>query len=124
MIKTGRVKPVPTIASFDGPSVVLADGQRLTPDAVIACTGFRPALEPVVGHLGVLDGDGIPTIHGATEHANAPGIFFIGYTNAISGNLREIANQARDIAARIRAARSAREGPAALPAGPAGGTPD
>ncbi len=105
-IKSGRVKPVPTIASFDGASVVLADGQRLVPDAVIACTGFRPALEPVVGHLGVLDRDGIPTAHGATEHPNAPAMFFLGYTNAISGNLREIGKHARDVAARVRAARA------------------
>jgi putative flavoprotein involved in K+ transport len=100
-IETGRVEPVPTVAAFDGASVVLADGQRLVPDAVIACTGFRPALEPIVGHLGVLDRDGIPTIHGATEHASAPGMFFLGYTNAISGNLREIAKHAREIAARV-----------------------
>lgn len=104
-IKRGAVRPVPTIASFDGTAVVLGDGQRVTPAAVIACTGFRPALEPIVGHLGVLDADGAPLVHGPAEHAGAPGMYFVGYTNAISGNLREIASHARQLAGLIAATR-------------------
>lgn len=97
-IRAGRVRPVPAVESFDGASVVLADEQRLLPDAVVACTGFRPALEPIVGHLGVLDRDGVPKVHGPAEHETARGLFFIGYNNPISGNLREIARHARAIA--------------------------
>ncbi len=100
-IKRGAVKPVGTIKAFEGNSVILADDTRIEPDAVIACTGYRPALEPVIGHLGVLDEDGIPTVSGAKQHANAPGMFFLGYTNALSGNLREISHHAHQVAAQI-----------------------
>jgi len=104
-IKAGRVRPIGTIASFDGASVVFADGQRVEADAVIACTGFWPALEPILAHLGVLDQDGQPTVHGTDEHANAPGMYFLGYTNAISGNLREISTHASKLARVIATAR-------------------
>jgi putative flavoprotein involved in K+ transport len=97
-IRSGTVKPVGEVASFDKTDVVFADGQRWNPDAVIVATGFRTALEPMIGHLGVLDKDGIPLVSGAGEHANAPGMYFLGYTNAISGNMREIAQHARQLA--------------------------
>lgn len=100
-IRGSRVRPVPAVEAFDESSVVLAGGQRITPDAVVACTGYRPALEPIVGHLGVLDRDGVPAVHGPTDHPDAPGVFFLGYNNPISGNLREIAKHARAIARAI-----------------------
>ena len=34
---------------------VLVDGSRLEPHAVVLATGYRTGLEPLVGHLGVLD---------------------------------------------------------------------
>ncbi|MEU2094784.1 flavin-containing monooxygenase, partial [Streptomyces globisporus] len=63
-VKSGRVTPVATVASFDQDTVVLADGTRITPDAVIAATGYHRALEPLLGHLDVLDGRGRPVTHG------------------------------------------------------------
>jgi len=101
MIKAGKVKPVPTIDKFDGANVVLADGQQLQADVVIACTGYRTALSQILGHLDVLDKDGIPTVAGPKEGDGAPNLFFLGYTNALSGNLREIAHHARQVAAKI-----------------------
>jgi len=103
LIKSGKIKPVPTIASFEGDAVVLADGQRVQPDVVIACTGYRTALVPILGHLGVLDDAGIPVVSGTKQHANAPDLFFLGYTNALSGNLREIAQHAKQVASKIGA---------------------
>jgi len=97
-IKRGQVKPVATISSFEGNAVMLADGQRKEPDAVIACTGYRTALDGILGHLGVLDKDGIPTVSGTSQHEGAPNMYFLGYTNALSGNLREIAAHARQLA--------------------------
>jgi hypothetical protein len=44
---------------------------------VIAATGFRCGLEPLVGHLGVLTGRGVPhTVRGETA---MPGLRFVGY---------------------------------------------
>ena len=44
---------------------------------VIAATGYTTGLEPLVGHLGVLDDRGVPLIHGGP--ATAQGLRFIGY---------------------------------------------
>ncbi|WP_327115862.1 NAD(P)/FAD-dependent oxidoreductase [Streptomyces sp. NBC_01341] len=100
-VKRGTVVPVAAVASFDGDAVVLADGSRITPDAVIAATGYDRALEGMVGHLGVLDSRGRPVVHGARTPEGAPGLYFTGFTNPISGMLREIARDARKIAARL-----------------------
>ena len=97
-VKRGRVLPVATVASFDTDTVVLADGTRITPDAVIAATGYDRDLEGLVGHLGVLDERGRPVVHGARTPKQAPGLYFTGFTNPISGMFREMALDARKIA--------------------------
>ncbi|MER5496058.1 MULTISPECIES: NAD(P)/FAD-dependent oxidoreductase [unclassified Streptomyces] len=100
-VKSGRVVPVAAVESFDGDAVVLADGERITPDAVIAATGYRQALEGLVGHLDVLDSRGRPVVHGARTPRQAPGLYFTGFTNPISGMLRELALDAGKIAKRL-----------------------
>ncbi|MDX3434129.1 NAD(P)/FAD-dependent oxidoreductase [Streptomyces sp. ME01-18a] len=100
-VRNGRVVPVAAVESFDGDAVVLADGTRITPDTVIAATGYERALEDLVGHLGVLDARGRPVVHGARAPEGAPGLYFTGFTNPISGMLREIALDARKIAGRL-----------------------
>ena len=104
-LKQGRVTVVPAVRGFDGADVLLEGGGRIQPDAVIAATGYEHGLERLVGHLGVLDDRGLPLMHGAVTHPNAPGLHFIGFSNPISGNLREIALDARRIAKALRAAR-------------------
>ncbi|MFI8438821.1 flavin-containing monooxygenase [Streptomyces sp. NPDC079020] len=108
-VKSGRVVPVATVESFDGDTVVLADGTRITPDAVIAATGYRRALEDLVGHLDVLDARGRPVTHGGRTPKQAPGLYFTGFTNPISGMFREMARDAGKIAHSIakRTARAA-----------------
>ena len=93
-LKAGRITVVPGLDSFEGPEVICG-GQRLKPDAVIAATGYSHGLEALVGHLGVLDAGGRPSRYAPDSQPNAPGLFFIGYSNPISGNLREIARDAR-----------------------------
>lgn len=97
-LKARKVSVVAPVDAFEGREVILSDGTRLAPDVVIAATGFRRGLEPLVGHLGVLDGKGNPSVHGATTHPNAPNLYFIGYSNPLSGNLRELGIDARRIA--------------------------
>ncbi|MFI6728997.1 flavin-containing monooxygenase [Streptomyces atratus] len=101
VVKSGRVVPVAAVESFDKDVVVLADGDRITPDAVIAATGYRRALEGLVGHLGVLDARGRPVVHGGRTPKQAPGLYFTGFTNPISGMFREMALDARKIAKRL-----------------------
>jgi cation diffusion facilitator CzcD-associated flavoprotein CzcO len=76
-IRQRRIEIVAAVESFDPTGVVLADRTRLIPDVVIAATGYTTALEPMVGHLGILDERGVPLIHGGP--AAAPGLRFIGY---------------------------------------------
>ena len=104
-LKQGRLTVVPAVRGFDGGDVLLEGGGRIQPDAVIAATGYEHGLERLVGHLGVLDDRGLPLVHGAATHPSAPGLHFIGFSNPISGNLREIALDARRIAKALRAAR-------------------
>ena len=67
LLKAGRIEIVAALVGFDGPDVLLADDTRIQPDAVIAATGYRRGLEPLVGHLGVLDEDGTPLVSGGTS---------------------------------------------------------
>ncbi|MEV6547515.1 NAD(P)/FAD-dependent oxidoreductase [Streptomyces sp. NPDC051597] len=97
-VRAGRVEPVAAVESFEGAKVVLADGSRVSPEAVVAATGYRRALEGLVGHLGVLDGRGRPAVHGGRSAPGAPGLYFTGFTNPISGMLRELGIDAGRIA--------------------------
>jgi putative flavoprotein involved in K+ transport len=97
-VRTGRVRVVAAVDRFDGAEVVLADGTRLEPDAVVAGTGFRPALEPLVGHLDVLDERGRPK-----EATPLPGLHFVGFTVTLGGLLRGIGIEARRLAESVAA---------------------
>ncbi|WP_030380382.1 MULTISPECIES: flavin-containing monooxygenase [unclassified Streptomyces] len=98
VVRTGKVEIVAAVESFDADGILLADGSRVVPDAVIAATGYARGLEPLLGHLGVLDGRGRPTVSGPRTPKTAPGLYFTGYTNPISGMLREMARDAERIA--------------------------
>ncbi|MGW0906943.1 flavin-containing monooxygenase [Streptomyces sp. NPDC002853] len=97
-VRKGKVEPVAALDSFEDGKVVLADGTRIGPEAVIAATGYRRALEPLLGDLGVLDAKGAPLVRGARTSKSAPGLYFTGFTNPISGMLREMALDAEKIA--------------------------
>ena len=76
-IKQRRIEIIAAVDSLDPTGVVLGDRTRLEPHVVIAATGYTTGLEPLVGHLGVLDERGVPLIHGGP--AASPGLRFIGY---------------------------------------------
>ncbi|MCK8434390.1 NAD(P)/FAD-dependent oxidoreductase [Streptomyces sp. D2-8] len=98
-VRKGTVEIVSAVDGFeDGGKIALADGTRISPDVVIAATGYVRALEHLVGHLDVLDDRGRPVAHGARTPKTAPGLYFTGFTNPISGNLREMALDAVKIA--------------------------
>ncbi|MGH2723845.1 MAG: flavin-containing monooxygenase [Actinomycetota bacterium] len=101
MLKAGRIQVVAAVERFESTEVILSDGTRLAPDAVVAATGFRRGLEGLVGHLGILGKHGRPVVHGPVTHPSTPGLHFIGYTNPISGNLRELGIDARKIAGAV-----------------------
>ncbi|WFB07866.1 NAD(P)/FAD-dependent oxidoreductase [Streptomyces sp. LX-29] len=100
-VRAGRIEIVPAVDSFETDKVILADDSRINPQVVIAATGYERGLDRVVGHLGVLDSRGRPLAHGPRTIPAAPGLHFTGYTNPISGMLRELAIDARKIAKAI-----------------------
>ncbi|MER8015623.1 flavin-containing monooxygenase [Streptomyces griseoluteus] len=107
-VRSGAVEVVAAVEGFEDGKVALADGTRIAPDAVIAATGYSRGLDSLVGHLGVLDERGRPTVHGARTPKDAPGLYFTGFTNPISGMFRELAIDAEKIAKSV--ARRLRQG--------------
>ena len=98
-VRRGRVEVVAAVEGFDGADVLLADGSRIQPDAVIAATGFRAGLDELVGHLDVLTPRGLPT---KTDGEPAlPGLWFVGFTPTLGGQLREGSIAARKVAAAV-----------------------
>jgi putative flavoprotein involved in K+ transport len=118
-VKGGRIEIVAGVEGFDGPDVLLADGSPIQPEVVIAATGYRRGLEPLVGHLpGVLLPDGHPAADGGRENPAAPGLFFTGYVAKVSGQLRQMRFEAKRIARAVQrrptTAQAAQSSPAAV----------
>jgi putative flavoprotein involved in K+ transport len=102
-LRAGQVQVVGAVVGFEGEKVLIDGGEPIAPDAVIAATGYKQGLEPLVGHLGVLDHRGRPSVHGGRSHPNAPGVYFTGFTNPLSGMFRELRIDAGHIARAIAA---------------------
>jgi cation diffusion facilitator CzcD-associated flavoprotein CzcO len=98
-IKAERLEIVSAVMSLDETGVLLGGERRLEPAAIIAATGYTSGLEPMVGHLGVLDDRGLPRVHGGP--AAAPGLRFIGYQPG-PGQIGDMGREARRAANQIR----------------------
>jgi hypothetical protein len=97
-VKDGSIEVMGAVESFERDKVVLTDGARLDADVVIAATGYRRDLTPMVGHLNVLDDDGRPLAVGET--AAADGLRFFGYIVRPS-LIGHMGKQSRHVAKRI-----------------------
>ncbi|RUX48857.1 MAG: NAD(P)/FAD-dependent oxidoreductase [Mesorhizobium sp.] len=100
-IRAGRVIVVPQVREFTRDGVILDDGQTITPDVVIAATGYRTGLEPMLGQLGVLDGKGVPLFNGADSDPKLPGLWFTGMRPSIRGCFANARIQGAAIARKI-----------------------
>ena len=100
-LKRGLIDVVPSIERFTETEAVLVNERRLRADAVIAATGYRFGLEPIVGHLGILDEAGHPKLRADRRARDVPHLYFVGYTNPITGNIREMGIEARLVAAQV-----------------------
>lgn len=98
-VRTGRVQIVAAVEHLEGSDVVLADGSRIAPDVVIAATGFRAGLDSLVGHLDVLGPRGLPAK--TDGEPVLPGLWFVGFTPTLGGQLREGSIAARKVAAAV-----------------------
>jgi putative flavoprotein involved in K+ transport len=115
-VRSGRVRVVAPLVRFADGAAELADGTRVEADAVIAATGYRTGLEPLVGHLGVLDDRGEPLVHGAQEHPRTPGLHFVGYRVTLGGTFRLVGIQAKQLAGAVESSRAHEPAPAAIAA--------
>ena len=84
-LKAGRFRIVPSVDRFEGGNVILSDGSSCAPDVVIAATGYRTGLEPLVGHLGVLDANGRPHHPMGERDPGNPGLWFTGFKPIFTG---------------------------------------
>jgi cation diffusion facilitator CzcD-associated flavoprotein CzcO len=96
--RDGSIEVVHAVTAFEGSSVVLTDRTRVDADVVIAATGYRLGLEPLVGHLGVLTDAGVPKVGG--DVAAEPGLWFLGLWSRPS-LIGYTSKQATRMAARI-----------------------
>jgi hypothetical protein len=111
-IRERRIEIVASIESLDESGADLLDGARIEPDAIVAATGYRPGLEPMVGHLGVLDDHGTPRAF--APEAAAPGLRFVGYLH-IPAQFRHGGREGRRAAKAV--ARELRAGPSLTTSG-------
>jgi cation diffusion facilitator CzcD-associated flavoprotein CzcO len=110
-IREARIEIVAGVEALDDTGVLLAGGERIGPDTVIAATGYRTGLEQLVGHLGVLDEHGSPRV---TAGEAAPGLRFVGFVPR-PALLHAVGGEAQR-AARAIARSAATPAPAARPA--------
>jgi len=101
-VRAGAVTPVAAVESFGRHSVRLIDGAEHDIDAVIAATGYETGLGDLVGDLGVLGADGLPSA-GAGNGSAPRGLHFVGFHPTIGGHLREIGREAARTAKLIAA---------------------
>jgi cation diffusion facilitator CzcD-associated flavoprotein CzcO len=113
-VKERRIEIVPAVEAFEGGDVILADGSRIQPEAMIAATGYRRGLEPLVGHLGVLDDAGLPLVNGAPGDPRTPGLYFNGFRVRLSCQLGLMRIQGKKIAREV--ARERKRAPAGIEA--------
>jgi cation diffusion facilitator CzcD-associated flavoprotein CzcO len=107
-IRARRFEVVSAVTAVIGNQVELSSGECLEPDVIICATGYRRGLEAMVGHLGVLDEDGVPVV--ADEVPAAPGLRFIGFLSRpgligyVAGKSKRVANSiVREINSQISA---------------------
>ncbi|RFB85039.1 dimethylaniline monooxygenase [Rhizobium leguminosarum bv. trifolii] len=101
-IKSGTIKVMPEVQSFDEGQVYFSDGQSCSPDIVISATGYVADLERLVGNLDLLDKQGRALINGSQQLSHLPGIYFIGMRASIVGDIGSAKVQGREIAKAVR----------------------
>ncbi|AKC69934.1 flavin-containing monooxygenase [Pandoraea oxalativorans] len=103
-LKAGNIRVVGPIEGISEMHVTVraslaedAGAMTLPVQTIVAGTGYRTGLEQLLTLPGLFDGDGKPHIdaHGVCA---IPGLFFIGFVNPLSGQLREIGREAPRLA--------------------------
>lgn len=109
-LRAGRVKIVGPVKQFEqgvvhvAPGIAEAEGPdvALTPDLIVAATGFRPGLADLVQVPGVTLPQDWPRSGIPDGHAALPGLHVVGQVNPLSGQLREIRLESYRVARAVK----------------------
>jgi cation diffusion facilitator CzcD-associated flavoprotein CzcO len=97
-IRQKKARVVKEVKEIKDNTVFIKDGEQFTPDIILCATGYHSGLEPLIGHLGVLDSYGLPTTTGPQKNILNPGLWFIGLRGYIWGNMLEQLRQSKKLA--------------------------
>lgn len=101
LIRQRKVRIAPDVGRFNEHSVTFKDGSTESFDAVIACTGYRAAVEDFVENAGPLLSDwGYPKALWFEEEQYR-GLYFSGFSIPLNGILRNIKLDSAQIARHI-----------------------
>jgi cation diffusion facilitator CzcD-associated flavoprotein CzcO len=96
-IREGGIRVRAGLSRLTPTGAVFVDGAERNFDALIFATGFQPSLRKILPDVGDVFGpNGLPRVSGG--ETGEPGLFFCGTTVSPSGQLREIALEAKRIA--------------------------
>ena len=100
-LRSGRFRIVAGVEGFAEDGVRLADGSTCRPDVVIAATGYRSGLAPLVGRLDVLDDEGRPRHPMGEPDLRHSGLWFAGFRPTFTGYFDAAGIAAERIAAGV-----------------------
>lgn len=99
-IRAGRIQVRPDIKELTEIGARFVDGKEGAYDVIVLATGFRPKLDAFLERAtDVLDERGYPRRRGC--ETELPGLYFVGFDPGQAGQLRQIAIEARRVAADI-----------------------
>ncbi|MBK8020581.1 MAG: NAD(P)/FAD-dependent oxidoreductase [Chloroflexi bacterium] len=95
-VKAGRIRPVAGLARLNETSAVLMDGSEMPADAVILCTGYRPAIDYLdVPYETDADGWMVRRSEDSQQVKDYPGLYLVGRFYRGLGPLHNIRREAR-----------------------------
>lgn len=99
LIRTGKIVVRPGIERFTNDGVRFLDGTQAAYRVVVLATGYRQQVSDLLAGMdGICTAQGAPLVSGRQA---AEGPYFCGFCVSPQGMLREIASEARQIAASI-----------------------
>jgi len=100
-LKQGHIRVRPNIEQFKSGEVVYIDASRDAVDTVIAATGFRTGLEKIFQMPEFIDEEGNLRSPPPGGWTSAQGLYFVGFTETVRGQLFEIKQESQQVAAEI-----------------------
>lgn len=100
-LKQGHIRVRPNVEHFESGEVVYIDSSRDAVDTIIAATGFRTGLEKIIQVPELIDEHGNLRPPPPGEPTPAEGLYFVGFTETVRGQLFEINRESRQVAAEI-----------------------